>query len=115
MLETPHKRRAALCRARAGRRNRLRGARGWGTLEKEKPPVLSMIERSGSVAIRMLENVRQKTIEPLIRPTIAAGTLINTDECDIYNRFENWGYRDEAVCHGQGEYARNEDGDGFQS
>lgn len=113
MLETPHKRRAALCRARAGRRNRLKGARGWGTLEKEKPPVLGMIERGGSVVIRMLENVRQKTIEPLITATIAAGTLINTDKYDIYARLEHWGYRDEAVCHGQGEYARDDDGDGF--
>jgi transposase len=75
--------------------------------------VLGMIERGGSVVIRMLENVKQKTIEPLIKATIAAGTLVNTDEYDIYARLAHWGYRHEAVCHGRGEYARDDDGDGF--
>jgi len=36
----------------------LKGARGRGTLEKEKPPILGMIERSGDVVIRMLANVQ---------------------------------------------------------
>ena len=61
----------------------------------------------------MLENVKQKTIGPLIQATIAAGTLVNTDEYDIYARLEQWGYRHQAVCHGRGEYARDDDGDGF--
>jgi transposase len=75
--------------------------------------VFGMIERGGSVVIRMLENVKQKTIGPLIQATIAAGTLVNTDEYDIYARLKHWGYRHEAVCHGRGEYARDDDGDGF--
>ncbi len=72
-----------------------------------------MIERGGSVVIRMLENVKQKTIEPLIKATIVSGTLVNTDEYDIYARLEQWGYRHQSVCHGDGEYARDDDGDGF--
>jgi transposase-like protein len=95
------------------RRNRLKGARGRGTLEKEKPPVLGMIERGGNVLIKMLENVKQTTIEPLIKTTIAAGTLVHTDEYDIYARLEQGGYQHQCVCHGRGEYARDEDGDGF--
>jgi transposase len=75
--------------------------------------VLGMIERGGSVVIRMLENVKQKTIGPLIKATITAGTLVNTDEYDIYARLEQWGYRHQSVCHGRGEYARDDDGDGF--
>lgn len=43
-----------------------------------------MIERSGMVVIRMLENVKQVTIAPLIHATIAAGTVVYTDEYDIY-------------------------------
>ena len=35
--------------------------------------MLGMIERGGSVVIRMLENVKHKTIGPLIKATIAAG------------------------------------------
>jgi transposase-like protein len=44
-----------------------------------------MIGRGGEVVIRMLENVQQKKIEPLIKVTIAAGSLIYTDEYSIYN------------------------------
>ncbi len=39
-----------------------------------------MIQRGGEVVIRMLENVQQQTIAPLIQATIAPGTLIYTDE-----------------------------------
>ena len=43
-----------------------------------------MIQRGGQVVIHMLENVRQKTIKPLIQETILPGTLVLTDEYDIY-------------------------------
>ena len=46
--------------------NRLKGARGRGTLAKEKPPIFGMIQRGGQVGIRILEDVRQTTSQPLI-------------------------------------------------
>ena len=52
---------------RRGRRRRLKGARGRGTLEKEKPPIFGMIQRGGAVVIRMLEKVQPATIRPLIQ------------------------------------------------
>lgn len=82
-------------------------------MEKEKPPIFGMIQRGGQVVIQMLENVQQVTIKPLIQSTIAPGTLIYTDEYAIYDRLEQWGYSRKSVCHGAGEYARDEDGDGF--
>lgn len=72
-----------------------------------------MIERGGDVVIRMLENVQQVTIKPLIQATIAPGTLVYSDEYDIYGRLDEWGYDHESVCHRAGEYARDDDGDGF--
>ncbi len=98
---------------RSGRRRRLKGRRGRGTLAQEKPPIFGLIQRGGEVVIRMLENVQQKTIEPIIRKTIAPGTCIYTDEYNIYNRLEEWGYEHHRVCHGKGEYARDDDQDGF--
>ena len=50
---------------------------------------------------------------PLVQSTIAPGTLVYTDEYDIYNRLPEWGYRHQTVCHSHGEYARDDDGDGF--
>ena len=98
---------------RPPRRRRLKGARGRGTKATEKPPVFGMIQRSGEAVIRLLDNVRQATIKPLILETVAAGTLINTDEYSIYYRLPEWGYGHQTVNHSQGEYARDEDGDGF--
>jgi len=72
-----------------------------------------MIERGGTLAIRMLENVKQTTIKPVIMATVTPGSLIYTDEYDIYARLGQWGYEHQTVCHSAGEYARDEDGDGF--
>lgn len=72
-----------------------------------------MLQRGGQVFIRMLENVQQATIAPLIQAVIAPGTQVYTDEYDIYARLSDWGYRHSSVCHSHGEYARDEDGDGF--
>ena len=72
-----------------------------------------MIQRKGRLILRMLENVKQKTIEPLITGAIARGTMVYTDEYDIYDRLEEWGYGHKTVCHSKGEYARDEDGDAF--
>ena len=35
-----------------------------------------MIQRSGEVVIQMLANVQQVTIEPLMRASIAIGTIV---------------------------------------
>lgn len=72
-----------------------------------------MIQRGGEVVIKMLENVQQKTIQPIIQSTVRAGTRVYTDEYDIYARLTAWGYAHKSVCHSAGEYARDEDGDGF--
>lgn len=91
----------------------MKGERGRGTLAKEKPPIFGMIQRGGEVVIRMLADVKQATIGPLIKQTIALGTEVFTDEYDIYARLPEWGYTHRTVCHASGEFARDEDGDGF--
>ena len=61
---------AVRAKGRDGRRNRLKGSRGRGTLEKEKPPIFGMIERE--VVIRMLvqqaiRSSRSQRLERLYR------------------------------------------------
>ena len=102
-------------KGRKGRRRRLKGKAGRGTLEKERPPVFGMIQRGGQVVIKLMANVKHKTIEPFIKETIAPGTLVYTDEYSIYARLCAWGYEHKSVNHGRGEYARDEDGGGFCS
>ena len=93
-------------KGRKGRRRRLKGKCGRGTLEKERPPVFGMIQRGGQVVINLLANVKQKTIEPVIKDTIMPGTLSYTDEYSMYARLQFWGYDHQRVNHGQGEFAR---------
>jgi transposase-like protein len=83
-------------------------------LEKDKPPILGLIQRGGQVALRMLADVRQATIRPIIEATVAKGTRVHTDEYASYARLPAWGYRHATVCHARGEYARDEDGDGVR-
>jgi len=98
---------------RKGRRRRLKGKRGRGTLADEKPPILGMLQRKGEVVIAMLPNVQRVTIAPLIQQTIQVGSRVYTDEYDIYNHLGEAGYTHKTVNHSAGEYARDEDGDGF--
>ena len=88
---------AAVAKGGAGRRRRLAGAPGRGTLAKDKPPILGLIQRGGQVVLRMLANVQQKTIQPIIEAAVAKGTRIHTDEYDIYARLPAWGYRHKTV------------------
>jgi transposase-like protein len=98
-------------KGRKGRQRRLKGKAGRGTLAKERPPVSGMMQRGGQVVIKLLANVQQKTIEPFIKDTIMPGTLIYTDEYSLYARLQSWGYDHKRVNHGQGEFARDDDGD----
>ena len=100
-------------KGRKGRRRRLKSKCGHGTLAKESAPVFGMLQRCGQVVINLIAHVKQKTIEPLIKDTIVPGTRVYTDEYSIYARLSAWGYEHKRVNHSRGEYARDDDGDGF--
>lgn len=89
----------------------MKGKRGRGTAQDDKVPVLGMIQRNGLVIIRALENVQRKTIQPLIQRFVQSGSKVFTDEYNIYNWLSGF-YEHKTVNHGQGEFARDEDGDG---
>jgi transposase-like protein len=61
----------------------------------------------------MLSNVTQKIINPIIQTLVKPGTITYTDEYGIYAKLACMGYTHKSVNHGKGEYARDEDGDGF--
>ncbi len=75
--------------------------------------MLGIIQRGGEVVVKMLPDVKQATIKPIITTRVAKGALIHTDEYDIYARLPKWGYAHKSVCHADGEFARDDDGDGF--
>ena len=61
----------------------------------------------------MLGNVTQKIINPIIKAIVEPGTITYTDEYRIYAKLKDMNYIHKSVNHGKGEYARDEDGDGF--
>jgi transposase-like protein len=98
---------------RRPRRHRLKGKRGRGTSADEKNLVIGFVQRGGCVMLKVVPNVQQATIRPLFEQYVAPKTLINTDEYNIYNKLTAWGYEHKTVNHAEGEFARDEDGDGF--
>jgi len=72
-----------------------------------------MIQRNGEVVIKMLPNVQQATIKPVIENYVSKGVTVYTDEYDIYGKLDIWGYSHKTLNHSVGEFARDEDGDGF--
>lgn len=72
-----------------------------------------MIQRGGELVLKMLANVQKVLIEPIIKKTVKKGTLIYTDEYAIYSSLKRIGFKHKTVNHGSGEFARDEDGDGF--
>ncbi len=91
----------------------MAGAPGRDTLEKNKPPILGLVQRGGQAILHMLATVQQTTIEPIIEAAVAKDTLVHTDEGATDARLPAWGYQHMAVCHRRGEYARDEDLDCF--
>jgi transposase len=71
-----------------------------------------MIQRGGDVVMRLLAHVQQVTITPLIHATMTPGTGVDPEEDDSYSRLAPWGYEPERVGHRDGDYARDDDGDG---
>ena len=59
----------------------------------------------------MLSNVKKATIEPFIKKHIAPQSQVYTDEYNIYDDLESWGFRHKTVCHGKGVYARDDEGE----
>ena len=45
-----------------------------------EPPILGLLQRGGEVVVKMLVNVQQATIRPIIETGVARGTLIHTDQ-----------------------------------
>ena len=88
-------------------------AHNQGRSIKTKTAVFGTVERGGKVETHVVPNVQSKTILPIVDANVAKGAQIYTDEYNIYNRLEEWGFKHKTVNHSANEYARDEDGDDF--
>ena len=79
-----------------------KGKRGRGA--DKKTPVFGMVERQGGARAEVVENVKIKTIQPIINSLVAQGSQVMTDEFNIYNKVKENGYDHHTVQHGLGQY-----------
>jgi hypothetical protein len=75
-------------------------------MEKARPPVFGRLQRGGQGVRTLLATGQQQTIEPFIKDTIVAGSLVETDAYSRYARLQSWGYVQQSVNDGRGEFAR---------
>ncbi len=98
-------------RKKLGRKPRKRGSKikGRGSYGKDKPPVIGMTEREcGTLHLEVTMNVKQDTVEPIVKHHIEKGSKVYTDEYSIYGFLEGSGYSHESVNHSAGEYTRGD-------
>ncbi len=79
-----------------------RGYRG------NKTTVFGMIERGGDLMAKVVPNVKRRTLEPIIRENVKAGSTVHTDELRSYLSLPSSGYTHESVNHSAGEYVRDD-------
>ena len=83
---------------------RVRG-RGHG-YRKNKTVVFGMAKRGGDIMTKVVPNVKRRTLEPLIRKNVMAGSTVHTDDLRSYLRLPAAGYKHGVVNHSAGEYVR---------
>ena len=98
-------------------RRRANKARGHGTWESDRPPVLGIVGReSGQVQLISKKNSARGDLEPSVLDATQNGTTVNTDEWGAYHHLSGAQRKHVAVCHtpGKREWARDDDGDGIR-
>jgi transposase-like protein len=92
-------------------RCRANKRRGRGTYANDRPPVLGVIGReTGQVRLRVVHNTRTLSLGSFVEQFAHPEALVYTDEYDSYHSLRR--IRD-TVCHSAGEWARDDDGDGW--
>lgn len=94
-------------------RERGNKARGRGTIETDRPPVVGIAGReSGQIRIEVVERTTQEEIEPAVETKTRPGACVYTDENLAYGRLSETSRDHESVSHSDGEWARDKNGDG---
>ena len=78
------------------------GKRGRGAAGKTI--VAGMVERGGQAVVKVVPDVKAKTLLPMILEHVPAGQTVYTDEMFSYNRLSSLGYMHDTVRHSAKQY-----------
>jgi transposase len=92
-------------------RCRANNRRGHGTYANDRPPVLGTVGReTGQVRLRVAKRTDKRTLHKHVHTFTCRQAHSNTDEWRSYGGLAR---PHSTVCHGQKEWARDDDGDGI--
>ena len=93
-------------------RRRANKRRGHGTYDNDRPPVVGTVGReSEQCRLRVRHHTDGKTLQTHVHGYTKKDPTCYTDEWQGYNRIRR---SHPTVCHGQKEWARDDDGDGIR-
>jgi transposase-like protein len=89
----------------APKKNQHANKRIAGT-HKDKQPVSGIVERKGRVITRVVSDVKEKTLMPIIAERVLPKSVVYTDSYTSYDKVHRMGenYRHERVNHSSGIY-----------
>lgn len=92
--------------SRISRRRGLK-LRGRGIWEKDKPPIIGLLERGGKAVLEVAKHISKKTVDGLME-LVGRGSVVNTDDFTAYMHLseDDWDHR--VVNHSMGEYASDD-------
>lgn len=94
------------CTERAPRKRGLK-LRGRGTYQKDKPPILALVERNGGVVLRVAEELNRDLVLDLLDKHVKKGSTTYTDDFPMYDELE--GYKHHKLNrYSNKEYARGD-------
>ncbi len=73
-----------------------------------KTPVFGILCRGGQVWAEVVPNIRQATLQGIIRRRVTRGTTVWSDTCPSYTGIATKGYVHRLVRHSPGSYGRGE-------
>ena len=80
--------------------------KGRGSNFANKEVVFGMVERGGRVKAEHVKSAGARILLPRLRDGIAPGTVIYSDQAQVYRTLHRIGYYHDSVNHSVGEYGR---------
>ncbi|HWP27263.1 MAG TPA: IS1595 family transposase [Xanthobacteraceae bacterium] len=71
-----------------------------------KTIVLGIVERGGRTVAQTVPNLRKETIRPFVYKNIERGSLVSTDEANLYKLLKRKGYEHKSVNHSKYEWRK---------
>jgi transposase-like protein len=81
--------------------------RGRGTYDKDKPPIAGAVERKGKISLRVLPNMKKRSVNKVLKQ-IHGDATIYTDDFKAYSSVKKKGFKHKTVNHSLKEYARGD-------